>query len=141
MVIVVMVSLACLSPLFRRFMKKELLVIIFSCFLMSCSKTSAYFNNEVNAGTKSNKKVKYLCDRNTTLSVRFSSTTGEKKKNIAIINGFGDQAIILASQETDSGFLYSNGRYSLRGKGMQANWTVGRMSAFQCSMNNKLTTK
>ena len=141
MVIVVMASLACLSPLFRIFMKKELLVIMFSCFLMSCSKTSAYFNNEVNADTQSNKKVKYLCDRNTTLSVRFSSTTGEKKKNIAIINGFGEQAIILANQETDSGFLYSNGRYSLRGKGMQASWTVGRMSAFQCSMNNKLTRK
>lgn len=121
-------------------MKKKLLVIIYSGFLLSCSETSSYFNSDTNNKSKhatTTKRVKYTCDRNTTLSVNFTSTTGEESKNIAIINGFGDQAIILANQETKSGFLYSNGRYTLRGKETQASWTVGRMAPVKCSVGNK----
>ena len=59
-------------------------------------------------------------------------------KKLQFINGFGKQTIILPNKAVASGFLYSNGKYILRGKGEQVTWTVGRMTPFQCSVGDKL---
>ena len=92
---------------------------------------------EENAQKTSTIPVKYTCTRDTQLSVTFTASNSESDKKIAIINGFGEQAIIIPNVAVASGFLYSNGKYSLRGKGKQASWTVGRMTSFQCSTGNK----
>lgn len=123
------------------FMTKLLLVIIASTFLLSCAETRSHITTEksdVNTQNASTKNVKYTCNRNTKLSVNFTFTSNESDKKIAIINGFGKQAIILPKKAVASGFLYSNGKYSLHGKGEQATWTVGRMMPFQCSVGDKL---
>jgi membrane-bound inhibitor of C-type lysozyme len=81
--------------------------------------------------------VKYTCTRDTKLSVTFTASNSDSDKKIAIINGFGEQAIIIPNVAVASGFLYSNGKYSLRGKGKKASWTVGRMASFHCSVGDK----
>lgn len=92
----------------------------------------------INTQKPSTKNVKYTCSRGTQLSVHFTKNTDKTDKNIAIINSFSEQAIILPNKTVASGFLYSNGKYSLRGKGKQATWTVGRMASFQCSVGDKV---
>lgn len=119
-------------------MTKLLLVIIASSFLLGCAATRSHITTDKKIQKTSTKNVKYTCNRNTTLSVNFTSTSNESDKKIAIINGFGKQAIILPNKAVASGFLYSNGKYALRGKEEQATWTVGRMVPFQCSVGDKL---
>ena len=121
-------------------MNKQLLVIIVSVFLLSCAeKRSNITINEKDINTQKTKTtyVKYTCTRDTKLSVTFTASESASDKKIAIINGFGEQAIIIPNVAVASGFLYSNGKYSLRGKGKQASWTVGRMASFQCSVGDK----
>jgi len=81
--------------------------------------------------------TQYNCNKNTHITVSFTQRTHNKNtKNIAIINGYGKQVITLPTKQVGSGFLYSNGMYSLRGKGEQATWTVGKMIPMQCSAIN-----
>lgn len=125
-------------------MNKRLLVIIASTFLLSCAEIHSDITTNktaINAQQMNIKKVKYTCSRNTKLSVNFTSTSNDSDKKIAIINGFGKQAIILPNKAVASGFLYSNGKYVLRGKGEQVTWTVGRMAPFQCSAGDKLLSQ
>jgi membrane-bound inhibitor of C-type lysozyme len=122
-------------------MKKRLLVIIVSGFLLSCAETSSSITTNkiaINAQQTNTENVKYTCNRNTTLSVNFTAASSESDKKIAIINGIGKQAIIIPNVAVASGFLYSNGKYSLRGKGKQAIWTIGRMAPFRCSVGDEL---
>lgn len=125
-------------------MNKPLLVIIASSFLLSCADSSSHITTNkvaVNTQKTSTKNVKYTCNRDTQLSVNFTSTHNESDKKIAIINGFGEQAIILPNKTVASGFLYSNGKYVLRGKGEQATWTVGRMADFNCTVGDKFISQ
>ncbi|MFT7006593.1 MAG: membrane-bound inhibitor of C-type lysozyme [Cocleimonas sp.] len=122
-------------------MKKRLLVIIVSGFLFSCAETSSSISTNkiaINAPQTNTENVKYTCNRDTLLSVTFSTPNSGNDKKIAIINSFGNQAIILPNKVAASGFLYSNGKYSLRGKGKQATWTIGRMAPFRCSVGDEL---
>lgn len=122
-------------------MNTRLLVIIVSSFLLGCAETSSHITTDkttITTQKTSTTNVKYTCNRNTKLSVSFTFTNNESDKKIAIINGFGEQAIILPDKVVTSGFFYSNGKYALRGKGEQATWTVGRMIPFQCSVADKL---
>jgi membrane-bound inhibitor of C-type lysozyme len=122
-------------------MKKRLLLIIVCGFLLSCAETASSITTNkiaVNAQQTNTENVKYTCNRDTTLSVSFTAPESESNKKITIINGFGKQAIILPNVAVASGFLYSNGKYSLRGKGKQASWTVGRMVPFRCSVGDEL---
>ena len=122
-------------------MTKLVLVIIASSFLLSCAETRSHITNDkkdIKTQKPSTENIKYTCNRGTTLSINFTSTGNESDKRTAIINGFGKQAIILPNKTVASGFLYSNGKYTLRGKGDHATWTVGRMVPFQCSIDDKL---
>jgi membrane-bound inhibitor of C-type lysozyme len=71
--------------------------------------------------------VKYVCDRGTQLKASFS-TDGENVK----ISTQSVENLVIPSQAIGSGFLYSNGRYELRGKDNEAMWSVGRMAAERC---------
>jgi len=122
-------------------MNKLLMVIIASVFLLSCADIRPHtttHKTDINAQQTNTTNVKYTCTRNTKLSVNFTSKNNEVEKNVAIINGYGKQSIILPNKTVASGFLYSNGKYTLRGEGDNATWTVGRMASFQCSVDDKL---
>lgn len=122
-------------------MNKQILIIATSVFLLSCAETRSHITTnktDINAQQTNPKNDRYTCSRNTNLSVNFTSTSNEGDKKIAIINGYGKQSIILPNKTVASGFLYSNGKYTLRGKGDKATWTVGRMAPFQCSVGDKL---
>ena len=125
-------------------MNKPLLIIIASSFLLSCADSPSHItsNKVTKASHKTSKSnVIYTCSRGTRLSVNFTSTHNKNDENIAIINGFGKQAIILASKDVASGFLYSNGKYTLRGKDNKATWTVGRMADFHCTIGDKFISQ
>jgi membrane-bound inhibitor of C-type lysozyme len=122
-------------------MKQRLLVIVISGFLLSCAEIPSHITtNKVAryAQQTNTENVKYTCNRNIELSVTFTAPNSENDKKIAMINSFGKEAIILPNVAVASGFLYSNGKYSLRGKGKQASWTVGRMTPYRCSMGDEL---
>jgi membrane-bound inhibitor of C-type lysozyme len=96
-------------------------------------------NADSNSPQKETKNIKYTCNRNTNLSVNFTYSQNKDEKKMAIINGYGSQSIILPNKAIASGFLYTNGKYTLRGKGQQATWTIGRMVPFQCSVADKVS--
>jgi len=121
-------------------MNNPLLAIIASSFLLSCADSSSHITpNKVTQDyhKTETENRKYTCDRGTKLSVNFTSTQNNSDKNVAIVNGFGKQAIVLAYKPVASGFLYSNGKYTLRGKGNKATWTVGRMADSHCTLGDK----
>ncbi len=91
------------------------------------------------------KQLVYRCERGSVLDVTIiekvypTSLKGRHSKirnlthtTAAIVNVNGEQVTTLPAEEVASGFEYSNGRYSLRGKGNEAIWTVGKMTAEQC---------
>ena len=123
-------------------MNRQILIIIASVFLFGCadspSLTTTNKTNINNSKTKTS-HLKYTCARGAKLSINFTSTNNKNDKAIAIINGFGKQTLILPNKEVASGFLYTNGKYTLRGIGNQATWTVGRMTPFPCSIGDKFT--
>lgn len=121
-------------------MNKLLLIIATSCLLLGCAETrpnTSTDKSDVNLPQSNHKNVIYACSRNITLSVNFTYSSSINQQNLAIINGVGKQSIILPSKTVASGFLYTNGKYSLRGEGKQASWAVGRMAPFQCSVIDK----
>lgn len=90
----------------------------------------------------------YQCERGTELQVVFkeitvSKKTGggrntqhrlEKKRTTAFVTLNDGTALELPVQKVASGFMFSNGRYTLRGKGNEAMWAVGRMVEEQCTL-------
>jgi|TARA_B110000902_G_C13827540_1_gene406168 membrane-bound inhibitor of C-type lysozyme len=78
--------------------------------------------------------IEYYCDNNRKISISFTSINKENTQtSIAIINSEGDQPIILATKQEAPGFLYTNGKYSLRVKGNEARWTIGKMMPIKCT--------
>lgn len=87
----------------------------------------------------------YQCERGTALDVtivervyptslkgRHSKIRNLSQATAAIVSINGAQAVTLPAEEVASGFKYSNGHYSLRGKDNEAIWTVGKMADEQC---------
>ncbi|MDP2247163.1 MAG: MliC family protein [Nitrosomonadales bacterium] len=75
----------------------------------------------------SESSVKYECNRGTVLSADFS--TDGKFVNISTEDV---ENLQLPAIPSDSGFIYSNGRYELSGKGKEAIWSIGRMASENC---------
>lgn len=91
------------------------------------------------------KQLVYQCERGSVLDVTIiekvypTSLKGRHSKirnlthaTAAIVKVNGKEVVTLPAEDVASGFEYSNGRYSLRGKGNEAIWTVGKMTAEQC---------
>lgn len=91
------------------------------------------------------KPLHFQCDRGTNFSVVFvekgvTTTRGGRGsipryeiKNVAATVTLADGTQLdLPAQKAASGFMYSNGQYTLRGKGNEATWAVGRMLAEYC---------
>lgn len=95
-------------------------------------------------------EVTYQCNRGTALSVIFkeipiskirggrnaghSTTQRVQSALITLSNG---NTLELSAQNVASGFMVSNGRYTLRGKGSEALWTVGRMAEEKCAITSQ----
>lgn len=119
-------------------MKKLILAIAAIPSIIACSHD---VGNKPTA-EQSNRIVKYNCARGDTLSVSFSNSSSQNKpeNKIAIVNGFSKKPIILKSQASNIGFLYSNGKFTLRGNGKHATWTVGRMAPINCWLGDTQVT-
>ncbi len=101
------------------------------------------------ASTPEAKNIAYSCDRGTKFTVNytkkgFTTTRGGRnhshryeERNIAATITLSDgTTIILPAQKVDSGFMFSNGRYTFNGEGNKANWAVGRMLAEVCQISD-----
>lgn len=69
--------------------------------------------------------VVFQCDDALQLSVRFEAEQ-------ALVSLPDGAQLRLPQQRAASGFWYSSGQYSLRGKGDEAQWTVGRRVPVAC---------
>ena len=72
------------------------------------------------------REVAFTCANGESISVRFSPANS----NAVLIRG--GQGIELPQQPSGSGFVYSNGPNTIRGKGLDLTVEVGRMVPIQC---------
>lgn len=72
------------------------------------------------------REVAFDCSHGESLSVRFQPAQG-----VAVLLRHGS-AVELPQQPSASGFLYSNGPITLRGKGTDLTVEIGRMVPIQC---------
>jgi len=71
-------------------------------------------------------RAPYQCDNGESIEVRYFPAQG-----VAVLVRH-DKPLELQQQRTASGFHYSNGPYSIRGKGSALTLEVGRMAPIQC---------
>ena len=71
-------------------------------------------------------RAHFVCTNGETLEVRFSAT---RRLAVLIRN---DQSIELPQQPSGSGFVYSNGPTTIRGKGNDLIVEIGRMVPLDC---------
>ncbi|MGE0118472.1 MAG: META domain-containing protein [Dongiaceae bacterium] len=72
-------------------------------------------------------RAAYACDDGTRLDVTFDPQAGT-----AAVSVNGAAPLLLPQAPAGSGFLYETPRHSLRGKGTEAKWTVGRKVPVRC---------
>ncbi len=70
-------------------------------------------------------KAKYTCNKGQSLKVVF-------KGSKATVTPKSGKPVTLTESMTADGFLYANSKYSLRGRGNKATWSVGRRK-FSCT--------
>ena len=74
------------------------------------------------------RRVSYVCQSGNALDVLY---TGETARILATAG----KPIVLRQRETGSGFWYESPTHSLRGKGQEVTYTVGRMAPMTCREN------
>jgi len=131
-------------------MKKNLIIPLVMT-VMGCNINTQPTNSPFEVTTEKavnkalNKKttlIDYNCDNHKKIMVSFTSIGKAKARvNIVIINTPNTQPITLAAKKVDSGFLYSNGKYTLRGKGSDVQWTIGRMMPIKCTATDQRPRK
>ena len=70
--------------------------------------------------------VAFTCSQGESISVRFSPTHGT-----AVLMRHGER-MELQQQPSGSGFIYSNGPTTIRGKGDDLSVEIGRMAPIEC---------
>ncbi len=78
-------------------------------------------------GSMDERVVAFACDNNESISVRFIAS-----REVAVLMRNGDE-IELKQQPAASGFVYSNGPNTIRGKGDALAVEIGRMMPIQCT--------
>lgn len=90
----------------------------------------------------------YQCEQGTELRVVFKETREakiinggrnakhriEKKVTHAFVTLMDGTEVELSAQKVASGYMFSNGQYTLKGKGNSASWAAGKMVEEQCSL-------
>lgn len=69
--------------------------------------------------------VTYRCDRGPDLTIEYRGDTAR----IVSVDGRG---VVMQQRETGSGFWYGNATHSIRGKGDELSYTIGRMAPMIC---------
>lgn len=119
------------------------------CFFLALTASIILFGCANNP--KKTQAVHYECNHGSSFSVIFSELTEynhrrgrnhepprtRKKTSSAIITLANGEVVELPAQKVASGFMVSNGRYTLRGKGNEALWAVGRMTEEKCVITSK----
>ena len=82
-------------------------------------------------GEASARQTRYACDDGTSLTVRFNADASE-----ATVERPRQDPLVLPRRISGSGFLYETPQYTLRGKGNEATWTVGRRVPAQCRVSS-----
>lgn len=101
-------------------MKKTALTILAASAMAACTTPSAP------PSPPSHQGVAFRCDNGETVHVRF-----DKARESAVLVRGGEE-IELLQQRTGSGFSYSNGPNTIRGKGDQLSVEIGRMVPIAC---------
>lgn len=78
-------------------------------------------------GSSAAREVAFSCTNGESLSVRFLP-----EREAAVLLRNGDE-IELQQQVSGSGFIYSNGPNTIRGKGNELTVEIGRMVPIQCT--------
>ena len=78
-------------------------------------------------GSADTRDVAFGCDNNESMSVRFVTS-----REVAVLTRNGE-SIELKQQPAASGFVYSNGPNTIRGKGDALTVEIGRMMPIQCN--------
>jgi len=73
------------------------------------------------------RSVHFVCDNGSSLSVLFEG-------NQATVTPAGGDPLVLPQAMAADGFLYMTPQHSLRGKGDEVTWTVGRMVPTTCKV-------
>ena len=100
-------------------MKNIAIAMFAACFASGCTSTAMRDSPD--------REVLFSCTNGESLSVRFMQA-----KNAAVLIRNG-QAIELQQQASGSGFIYSNGPNTIRGKGDDLTVEIGRMVPIQCN--------
>lgn len=101
-------------------MKTATTAILAALFASACAAAPA--RPEASA----DREVLFSCGNGESLTVRFSAS---QETATLIRNG---QSIELKQQPSGSGFVYGNGRNTIRGKGDDLTVEIGRMVPIQC---------
>ncbi|MBO9544234.1 MliC family protein [Caulobacter sp.] len=72
------------------------------------------------------RSVTYACDRGPDLTVVYAEDTA------SIIGSDGSAAVVLPQKPSASGVWYETPTHSIRGKGDEVTYTVGRMAPMTC---------
>lgn len=113
-------------------------IFIFTYILMACSAcvVSAMPVDSDKTSTSEAKEnvsvleVEYACERGSSIRVQYNNT------DTAVLFR-GDTAIELKQMPSGSGFIYSNGPNTIRGKGDELRLEIGRMRAIPCKAIKK----
>jgi membrane-bound inhibitor of C-type lysozyme len=76
------------------------------------------------------RSVHFACDNGSSLSVLFENSQ-------ATVTPAGGKPLVLPQSITADGFLYMTPQHSLRGKGNEVTWTVGRMIPTTCKESGR----
>ena len=99
----------------------KMIVATFLAIIGSGCATAVHQNHSANGH-----EVAFSCTNGESLSVRFLQAP-----SVAILMRNGD-SIELPQQRSGSGFIYSNGPNTIRGKGNDLTVEIGRMVPLQC---------
>jgi len=72
------------------------------------------------------RRVTYSCDRGPGLTVVY------ERRAARIVTPGDDRGILLPQKRSGSGFFYQSATHSIRGKGDEITYTVGRMVPMTC---------
>lgn len=99
---------------------------LIAAFAMACAATACASKPPVDDPAPNGRDVAFACTDGQELSVRFFLAQGR-----AVLMRQG-QSIELQQQPSGSGFIYSNGPNTIRGKGVELTVGIGRMVPIQC---------
>lgn len=98
-------------------------ILLLPCFtfaLASCASTTS------KESSPAERRVAFACTNGEEIEVRFFTEQG-----LAVLNR-GGRMVELQQQPSGSGFIYSNGPNTIRGKGDDLTVEIGRMAPLRC---------